>query len=129
MQASLDKTPCSSRAVDGFVRGAIIGLAWGSVIGGHAVYSSGHRGMRLAGALSRSVATSVGSFGGLLGCYSGATCLAERVRGRSDWINAAAAGAVTGAAIGLPTRSPQVLLQCMVITSTVTAASTLLMQR
>ena len=81
------------------VRGGIIGITWGTVVGGFDgfVVSGRELGTAMAKHTSRAVFTSTISFASFLGCYSGVTCLAEHVRNRDDWKNAAIAGGVTGA--------------------------------
>ena len=82
------RTPCASRCVDGMVRGGIVGVAWGAVVGGYDGYaSSGRLGVSTARVAGRAVLTSSVSFASFLGCYSGTSCLAERLRGRDDWVS------------------------------------------
>jgi hypothetical protein len=65
-----------------------VGVAWGAVIGGYDGYAaSGRLGVSTARVAGRAVLTSSVSFASFLGCYSGTSCLAERVRGRDDWVS------------------------------------------
>ena len=146
LPAMLDhQTPCSSRLVDGVVRGGLggkrpsplfvtqrivaliiclvsVGLLWGGIVGGSGLDIGSSRRV----ATHKAVLISTVSFAGFLGCYSGATCASERWRGRDDWVNQAIAGAVTGVLIGLPTRRPHTILIASVGTSLVTGASSFL---
>ena len=65
-----------------------VGVAWGAVVGGYDGYtSSGRLGISTARVAGRAVLTSSVSFASFLGCYSGTSCLAERLRGRDDWVS------------------------------------------
>lgn len=58
------------------------------MIGGYDGYAaSGRLGVSTARVAGRAVLTSSVSFASFLGCYSGTSCLAERVRGRDDWVS------------------------------------------
>jgi hypothetical protein len=65
-----------------------VGVAWGAVVGGVDGYAVSERlGVSTAKAAGRAAITSSVSFASFLGCYSGTTCLAERIRGRDDWVS------------------------------------------
>nr|ABK25689.1 unknown [Picea sitchensis] len=96
--------PCSSRAVEAFVRFAVAGLTWGMFIGPYEVtkVSQGSTRAILVAKLVGKCGLQCGSFAGI---YTAFSCGIERYRRKKDWVNASIAGATTGAIIAARTRN------------------------
>mmetsp|Transcript_67029 Transcript_67029/g.158161 ORF Transcript_67029/g.158161 Transcript_67029/m.158161 type:complete len:137 (-) Transcript_67029:37-447(-) len=119
------RTPsCTTQAIDGTIRGALIGTLWGSVFGGYSAWQHGLKGQHLFREVRSSTISSAGSFAVFLGVYTGTHCVSERIRGVRDWQNATVAGATAGACVSLPEAIVRKNPRHMLITSMITAALT-----
>ncbi|XP_078445455.1 mitochondrial import inner membrane translocase subunit Tim17/Tim22/Tim23 family protein isoform X2 [Wolffia australiana] len=78
-----EDTPCASLAVESVIRLGGAGLSWGFFYG---PYEADRKGIAA-------------------GTFSATSCRAQRYRMKKDRINSSIAGAVTGAALALRTRS------------------------
>ncbi|XP_074268574.1 outer envelope pore protein 16-4, chloroplastic-like isoform X2 [Silene latifolia] len=94
-------TPCSSMAVDSIARITTAGALWGSCIGPYD-------------------ANKLGIFAGI---FTMTRCGIQNYRGRSDVINAAAAGAIVGGLIAAGTRSKKQVAGMAALLSILGAAS------
>eukprot|EP00899_Mesostigma_viride_P015239 jgi/Mesvir1/23716/Mv18663-RA.1 len=112
--------PCSSRTVDGFVRGSMVGFAWGGFMGSYDAAKAGHRGSRLAFQIAKAMGASSLNFGMFLGFYNCAYCVLEDVRQEKSWVNATIAGGLTGAIMALPSLHPSSVLMSAAATAAVT---------
>ena len=77
------KPPCSSKAADGAIRGALIGLVWGGVFASpplpaEAGASVGASALKRAGRVGGSMLRHGGGFAAFLAVYNGVTCTAEK---------------------------------------------------
>ncbi|XP_058076836.1 outer envelope pore protein 16-4, chloroplastic [Magnolia sinica] len=120
---SEDEFPCSSIAVDSFLRLGFAGSAWGLFIG---PYEAGKKGFT-GTARASFVVKSVGKYGTYCGLFAGmfaaTRCGIRRYRREKDWVNASIAGAVTGAALAMRTRSYQQIFTTAAIVSAIATAA------
>ena len=106
------KPPCSSKAADGAIRGALIGLVWGGVFASpplpaEAGASVGASALKRAGRVGGSMLRHGGGFAAFLAVYNGVTCTAEAARGgKDDALNAALGGFSAGALAAMRVRNP-----------------------
>lgn len=98
-------TPCSSMAVESIVRVGTAGVLWGLCSGSYDANKLGLAGFARASFVAKSIGVNGAQCGMFAGIFSLTRCGLQTYRGRADVINAAAAGAVVGAAIAVGTRS------------------------
>ena len=109
---------CGSRAADGAARGVIIGVAWTAAFGEDVamVVASDKAPAPAAAPASLAArcrsatllaARNSASFAAFLGVFSGASCSAEQLRGRDDFLNKLVGGLAAGFVAALPTGSPR----------------------
>lgn len=115
--------PCSARVVDGCLRMATAGVAWGLLAGSHDSVKEGHRGPSRVVYVAKAVGRNSFLWGCVAGTYLGVNCGIERLRRKRDWVNATVAGAFTGAAMAARTGSGLKILASSVALSAVTTAA------
>mmetsp|Transcript_42902 Transcript_42902/g.97040 ORF Transcript_42902/g.97040 Transcript_42902/m.97040 type:complete len:134 (-) Transcript_42902:189-590(-) len=124
------KTPCSSSAVDGALRGAFIGLCWGLVIDTNSATVESGVIQKATARSSIGVASSVGraalGFSAFLGIYNLVSCNFETIRGRKDPFNNFMGGAAAGALFGLSSKNPRTIAATAIGTGVMTSAVTML---
>ncbi|KAJ1487985.1 hypothetical protein T484DRAFT_1784589 [Baffinella frigidus] len=69
MSMSAHKSPCDALAVDGAVRGAMVGVLWGGFQGTYYGWQDGRRGRTLATNIARSLGANGAGFASFLGLY------------------------------------------------------------
>ncbi|XP_021775357.1 outer envelope pore protein 16-4, chloroplastic-like [Chenopodium quinoa] len=106
MDTNIEKdTPCSSIAVESIVRIGTAGALWGLCSGSYDANKLGLAGYSRASFVAKSIGVTSFQCGMFAGVFSLTRCGIQSYRGREDVINAAAAGAIVGAAIAVGTRS------------------------
>ncbi|KAJ7297525.1 hypothetical protein O6H91_03G107500 [Diphasiastrum complanatum] len=91
--------PCVSRAVDAFVRMGMAGVTFGAFMGSYDAVKEGYKGTGRALFVAKSAARNSLGWGMFGGAYMGLNCGLEALRRKRDWVNASAAGAITGAMV------------------------------
>jgi hypothetical protein len=97
--------PCASRAVDGAIRGAMVGLVWGAVF--ETYDARGVSFWKKIGRVGGSMLVNGFGFAAFLGTFSGVSCGCERIRERKDFLNPVVGGMAAGALIGIRSRNMQ----------------------
>lgn len=114
--------PCVSRAVDGFVRIGMAGVAWGMFMGSYDAVKEGHVGASRALYVTKSVARNGLGWGCFAGAYLGLNCGVESVRRKKDWMNASISGAITGALVSARTGNVAKMLGTSILVSAIATA-------
>jgi hypothetical protein len=110
--------PCSSRAVDGGIRGAMVGVVWGAVF---ETYDARGLGLwKKIGRVSGSMLLNGVGFAAFLGTFSGVSCACERMRQKKDVLNPLVGGMAAGALIGIRSRNIQQIAMTSVGTGMLT---------
>ena len=103
------KRDCVDLAAEGLLQGMFTGAAFGPLM---ALYQRRlHPEPNALRQVGRCLANSLVLFSALLSVYHGCTCVAARVRGREDVLNACVGGAVAGLLVSLPLRNARVIAQ------------------
>ncbi|KAH9608941.1 hypothetical protein KSS87_002800 [Heliosperma pusillum] len=116
-------TPCSSIAIDSIARVATAGALWGSCIGPYDANKLGLSGFPRVSFVAKSIGKTSLQCGVFAGIFTMTRCGIQNYRGRSDVINAAAAGAVVGGLIAAGTRSKKQVVGMAALLSILGAAS------
>ena len=103
------KRNCIDLAAEGLLQGIFTGAAFGLFMALH--QRRLHPEPNALRQVSRSLGHSMFLFSSLLSVYHGCTCVASRVRGRDDVLNACVGGAAAGLLVSLPSRSSRVIVQ------------------
>ena len=103
------KRNCIDLAAEGLLQGFFTGAAFGLFMALH--QRRLHPEPNALRQVGRSLAHSVLLFSSLLAVYHGCTCVAARVRGRDDVLNACIGGAAAGLLVSLPSRNARVIAQ------------------
>ncbi|XP_031486315.1 outer envelope pore protein 16-4, chloroplastic [Nymphaea colorata] len=118
-----DGIPCSSLAVDSFLRLGAAGSAWGMFFGPYEAQKRGLTGL----ARTAVVASCVGKYGIQCGLFAGVlsatNCGIQRYRMKKDWVNASVAGAITGALLAAKTKSWMQIFSTAAVVSGIAAAA------
>ncbi|XP_078445454.1 mitochondrial import inner membrane translocase subunit Tim17/Tim22/Tim23 family protein isoform X1 [Wolffia australiana] len=100
-----EDTPCASLAVESVIRLGGAGLSWGFFYGPYEADRKGIIGKSRASLVAKTICKCGLLCGIAAGTFSATSCRAQRYRMKKDRINSSIAGAVTGAALALRTRS------------------------
>lgn len=121
--ASEDDFPCSSLAADSIVRIGVAGSAWGLFIGPYEASKKGLTGITRASFVAKSFGKYGFQCGLFAGVFTATRCGVQQYRSEKDWVNACIAGAFTGAALAVRTRSwMQIFSTATVVSAIATAA-------
>ena len=115
---ALVRIPCSSRCVDGLLRGTFIGAAWGvafhntstDVIFGRVASSSAQRAQVVPRSIFASVARSSASFGLFMATFNGVQCCLESAAGTKHWTNDFFGGFTAMTVLGVSLKAPKNLI-------------------
>ncbi|XP_026445126.1 outer envelope pore protein 16-4, chloroplastic-like isoform X1 [Papaver somniferum] len=118
-----DDVPCSSITAESVVRFGTGGAIWGLCIGLYDSRKNGLTGFSRASYVVKSVGKLGLQCGVFAGIYTGTQCGVERYRRKKDMLNASIAGAVSGAAVAIRTRSWTQVVGTAVLVSGITSAA------
>ncbi|KMT05999.1 hypothetical protein BVRB_7g164850 [Beta vulgaris subsp. vulgaris] len=110
-------------AVESIVHVGTAGALWGLCTGPYDATKSGLAGFSRASFVAKSICKTSGQCGLFAGIFALTRCGIQKYRGRSDVVNAAAAGAVVGAAIAAGTRSKKQVVGMATLLSILGAAA------
>ncbi|CAA7398403.1 unnamed protein product [Spirodela intermedia] len=117
-----ENIPCASLAVESVIRLGGAGLAWGLFYGSYEADSKGLTGKSRAILVVKLVSKCGLLCGFSAGTFSATHCRVQQYRMKKDRLNSSIAGAITGAALALRTRS---LKQILGAASVVSALATI----
>jgi len=120
---------CVSRTVDGLMRGGLVGLAWGFFF--HPVHDLTINGWyngdpwRFTSVdmvpRMKSMGKSSIMFGSFLAVFSGASCAAESLTQKRNWVNVFVGGSAAGVMLSMKTRDPRTIAISAVSTGLLTS--------
>ncbi|KAL5701294.1 hypothetical protein ACHQM5_026644 [Ranunculus cassubicifolius] len=119
----LHNVPCESLAVDTVLRVAVAGTLWGLTTGPYDAARKGLTGLPKATYVARTTGSYGVQCGFFAGVYTITHCQLQSYREKNDWINAAVAGAVTGALFAVKTRSWRQVLGMSALVGSITTVA------